>query len=199
MRVHMIRHGKTIANEKRLYCGQTDLPLSENGIEEIAFLKSQGVYPPNADIFFTSGLIRCEQTLDIIYGKTKTDRKIIPDTAEFKFGAFEMKSYEELREQADYQAWITDETGDYQCPGGESRNQFERRVIGGFNRILNEVRKISGDCSAFVVCHGGTVACIMEYLYPKTQNFYEWQPKPGRGYTLICDVVSGELHTYNKI
>jgi hypothetical protein len=37
----------------------------------------------------------------------------------------------------------------------------------------------------------------MEYLYPNRQNFYEWQPKPGLGYTLVY--VSGELHTYKKI
>jgi len=193
MEIHLIRHGKTLANEKRLYCGQTDLPLSENGAEEIAIFKNQGIYP-TVDIFFTSGLVRCEQTLDIIYGKV--ERKAIPDIAEFKFGLFEMKGYEELKEQEDYQAWITDETGDYQCPHGESKNQFEKRVIDGFNSILNEVSQ--NNCnSAFVVCHGGTIVNIMEYFYPNQQNFYEWQPKPGHGYTLIY--VSGKLHTYKKI
>jgi alpha-ribazole phosphatase len=107
-----------------------------------------------------------------------------------------MKSYEELKGQSDYQAWITDETGDYQCPGGESKNQFEKRVINGFNGILNEVRQVGG-CSAFVSCHGGTIACIMEYLYPNQQNFYEWQSKPGHGYTL--SYVSERLHIYKKI
>ena len=31
MRLILIRHGKTEANEKHLYCGSTDLPLSEAG------------------------------------------------------------------------------------------------------------------------------------------------------------------------
>ena len=35
MTVYLIRHGKTEANEKRLYCGSTDLPLSEKGREEL--------------------------------------------------------------------------------------------------------------------------------------------------------------------
>ncbi|MCL2815730.1 MAG: histidine phosphatase family protein [Oscillospiraceae bacterium] len=179
--IHLIRHGKTDANEKRLYCGSTDLPLSDNGAREIMLLKNQGIYPV-AGVFFTSGLLRTEQTLDIICGEVK--RKAVFDMAEYDFGEFEMKSYEDLKEREDYQGWITDETGDFQCPGGESKNQFAKRVIGGFNAIVKEIRQIE-NCLAFIACHGGTIACIMEYLYPNTKNFYEWQPKPGRGYTLL--------------
>ena len=35
MKLYLIRHGKTMANEKHLYCGSTNLPLSEKGIEEL--------------------------------------------------------------------------------------------------------------------------------------------------------------------
>lgn len=35
MTIYLIRHGKTEANEKRLYCGITDLPLSEAGRDEL--------------------------------------------------------------------------------------------------------------------------------------------------------------------
>ena len=34
MRIYLIRHGKTEANERRLYCGSTDLPLSRQGAAE---------------------------------------------------------------------------------------------------------------------------------------------------------------------
>ncbi|MCL2158182.1 MAG: histidine phosphatase family protein [Oscillospiraceae bacterium] len=194
--MHLIRHGQTLANEKRLYCGQTDLPLSENGAKEIAKLKAQGIYP-EAEAFFTSGLLRTEQTLDIIFsGATGTTREAMPNIAEFAFGGFELKSYEQLKERQDYQAWITDTTGEVRCPGGESKNQFEKRVVLGFEYILEKVQKNEAE-SVFVVCHGGVIACIMERLFPSAQNFYEWQPKPGRGYTLIY--ASGRLHGYKKI
>jgi len=39
MKIYLIRHGKTTANEKHLYCGSTDLPLSENGIKELRQIK----------------------------------------------------------------------------------------------------------------------------------------------------------------
>ena len=193
MEIILIRHGKTSANEKRLYCGRTDLPLSEAGALEIAALKSGGIYPP-ADVYFTSGLLRCEQTLDIIHGEVK--RKAVPELAECNFGRFELKSYEQLKDQDDYQSWITDETGDFPCPGGESRNQFDRRALGGFEAILSEVRQ-GAFGSAFVVCHGGTIVSIMECLCPNTRNFYEWQPGPGRGYALVY--VSGRFQAYRDI
>lgn len=35
MKLILIRHGKTEANEKHLYCGSTDVSLSESGIKEL--------------------------------------------------------------------------------------------------------------------------------------------------------------------
>ena len=35
MTIYLIRHGKTLANERRLYCGSTELSLSEQGREEL--------------------------------------------------------------------------------------------------------------------------------------------------------------------
>ena len=181
--IYLVRHGRTEANDKRLYCGRTDLPLSEAGITELIMLKNEGIYPA-ADIFFTSGLLRAEQTVDIIYGDVK--RIAVPGIAEYNFGSFEMKSYEELKEQSDYQAWISDLSGDVACPGGESRRGAEKRIMEGYafilNIILNECR--AGSRSVFISCHGGTITSVMERLMPGIKNFYEWQPKPGRGYAL---------------
>jgi len=182
MQIHIIRHGKTSANEQKLYCGATDLPLSENGIAELASLKQQGIYPKSANLYFTSGLLRTRQTLDILYGSVKSTA--LPQLKEFNFGSFEMKSYDILKNQDDYQAWITDEDGHVSCPGGDNRQVFTRRVIEGFELLK---KHIHASCnSALVVAHGGVIVSIMEHLFPNTRNFYEWQPKPGRGYTLTC-------------
>ena len=194
MEIHLVRHGKTQANEKRLYCGRTDLTLSENGKAELISFKSQGIYPPSAELFFTSGLVRTELTVDILYGNV--GRIAVPDMAEYDFGLFEMKSYDELKEREDYQAWITDETGATPCPGGESKKQVEKRVTKGYVYILSEIIK-AGGASAFVSCHGGTIACIMEFLQPNTKHFYGWQPQSGRGYSLTY--VSERFHKYISI
>jgi len=178
--IYLIRHGKTKANEQRLYCGATDIPLSDAGVTELIDLKNQGIYPKHADFYFTSGLLRTEQTLDLLYGPVS--RMAMPQLTEFHFGRFEMKSYEMLKDQMAYQAWITDETGLVSCPGGDNKQKFTLRVTEGYKLILESG---SMHCGACIVCHGGVITCIMEYLFPNTRNFYEWQPKPGRGYTLV--------------
>lgn len=208
MQIHLIRHGKTRANEQKLYCGATDLPLSEKGVAELLKLKKQELYPGCMgeqrrafcaatspvlpDIFFTSGFMRAEQTLDLLYGSVY--RTTLPQFAEYHFGDFEMKSYEMLKDQSDYQAWITDETGQVCCPGGDSKQEFTHRIIEGYKLLIENAQK---EKDLFVVSHGGVIASIMEYLFPNTRNFYEWQPKPGRGYSLIY--ASGRLQLYKPI
>jgi len=176
-KIHLIRHGLTYANENKLYCGGTDLELSEKGIKEIANLKAQDIYPNNPDLFFTSGFRRSIQTLECIYGKVS--HKAISELSEYNFGQFEMQSYKDLKHEPAYQAWINDEKGAVTCPGGESRQQFIKRVLFGYNLLLNEPE------SLLLVSHGGVIAYIMDYLFPDTHHFYEWQPRPGRGFTLV--------------
>lgn len=169
----------TFASEKKLYCGQSDLPLSEQGAASLLELKQQGIYPKSADMFFTSGLLRAENTLELLYGPVH--RQVLLQLAEYKFGIFEMKSYEELKKQAEYQAWIADETGLVTCPGGESRQEFTHRVLAGFGVLTEKTRQNE---TTLAVCHGGVIVAIMEHLFPSTRRFYEWQPEPGRGYSI---------------
>jgi len=192
MEIHLIRHGKTMANEQKLYCGTTDLPLSEAGIAELRHLKEQGIYPKSADLYYTSGLLRAEQTLDLLYGSVK--RSVMPALAEFNFGDFEMKSYETLKERHDYQVWITDNTGLVTCPNGDNRQDFIRRCTQGYAQVELNARNV---LNSFVVCHGGVIACIMEFLFPDTHNFYEWQPETGRGYTIAY--TKSNLKSYKRV
>ena len=64
MTVYLIRHGKTEANEKRLYCGSSDLGLSEKGRAEL----SQLHYDLTNVRFLTSGMKRTNETLNILFG-----------------------------------------------------------------------------------------------------------------------------------
>ena len=64
MIIYLIRHGKTEANEKWLYCGSTDLPLSEKGREELRRIH----YDIRNVRFLTSGMKRTNETLRILFG-----------------------------------------------------------------------------------------------------------------------------------
>lgn len=189
--IHLIRHGKTSANRAHLYCGSTDVPLDEEGISEIMELREKGGYPSiHGMVTITSGLARAEETFRLLFG---CDAEISdPGFREMDFGAFEMRSYEQMKENAEYIAWITDETGDFVCPGGESSNEFCKRVYAAFDRIAESGK------DTVVVCHGGVISRIMEHLFPdECLNFYEWQPKAGRGYTIFFE--SPQKPDYRKI
>ncbi|MCL2140426.1 MAG: histidine phosphatase family protein [Dehalococcoidia bacterium] len=190
----LLRHGKTQATEKQFYCGQTDLPLSESGKEELCLLRRQNIYPPSVDKFFSSGLLRAEQTIDVLYGKV--ERVALPDLKEYNFGHFEMKGHLELSEQDDYQAWINDSLGTVSCPGGESRNEVRSRVAKGYAKLLESVLAVEKQL-VLAVCHGGTIAVIMDLIRPNTDNFAKWLPAPGRGYWL--QYRDGCLHDYHPV
>ena len=190
MQIHLIRHGKTVATEAKLYYGHTDLPLTDDGIAGIKLLAAQDIYP-TADVFYTSGFTRADQTLEIIYGNVP---KIIdPRISEYNFGVFEMRSYDELKDNPDYLTWITDDS--VKCPQGESRVQFYSRVIEAFADIEANAKQATTSVAA--VCHGGVIACIMNHVCPNERNYYEWLPKPGNGYTL--KYISGFFSEYTAI
>ncbi|MGN0976785.1 MAG: histidine phosphatase family protein [Faecousia sp.] len=173
MTVYLIRHGKTGANEQHLYCGSTDLPLSDGGREE---LKTLTYAMPNAR-YLTSGMLRTEQTLELLFGPVA--HTVEPELREVDFGAFEMQSYEQLKDDPAYQAWISGDNEANVPPGGESGVQMRKRVLEAYDRILT-----SGQ-DTVIVTHGGVIVAIMEHLFPgENKNRYQWQPKNGYGYAI---------------
>lgn len=171
MTIYLIRHGKTEANEKRLYCGSTDLPLSETGRKELSQIR----YDIKNVRFLTSGMKRTNETLKILFG----DVPYAEDTRfrEVDFGTFEMHSYEQLKDMPDYQAWCSGDNEANIPPNGESGVQMKQRVLEAFLEIKED---------AVLVCHGGVIAAIMEYLFPgENKNRYQWQPKNGYGYVIL--------------
>ncbi|MBQ6603190.1 MAG: histidine phosphatase family protein [Eubacterium sp.] len=179
--LYLIRHGSTEANEKWLYCGATDIPLSVNGRAELKRKKRYDDYPDMKDArIYTSGLLRTEETLNILFGTLP--HYAFREFAETNFGVFEMKSYESLKENDVYQKWISGDYDENIAPGGESSNMMRDRVIKKLNELLEE------DGDILIVCHGGPIVAIMQYFFAERNlNRYEWQPKGGEGYHIILD------------
>jgi len=184
--IFLIRHGKTIANEKRLYCGKTDLKLSDKGINELIDLKKNISYP-DCDVYFTSGAKRANETFRVLYKDYYY--KELKGFFEYDFGDFEMKSYDDLKEDKDYINWIMDDTGEVLCPNGESKNNYKDRIKAEFIRFINDLRKKEIK-SALLVSHGGTIGTILEEFYDDSKNFYSWQPSFGEGYKISVEFIA---------
>lgn len=172
--LYLIRHGCTEANEKKLYCGSTNLPLSEAGAEDLKKIKYQ---VPKDCIYIVSGMKRTEQTLRYLLGDVPY--KINPCFREIDFGVFEMKSYEELKNNPEYQEWISGDNEKKIPPKGESAVQMQKRVLEGLKELEKESKAV------VLITHGGVIAAIMAHLFPEEEkNRYSWQPRPGHGYVI---------------
>ena len=176
----LLRHSFTEANEKRLYCGKTNPPLSPAGREHaIVRAREKGAQAGNFTAFFTSGMARADETLEIFFGTVPFIP--LPALQELDFGAFEMQSYEQLKNRPDYQAWISGDNYKDRCPYGESAEEMEARCLPAFRTLLQLE-------SAVLVTHGGVIAAIMAHYFPgEGKNRYEWQPEPAGGYLLTLE------------
>ena len=171
MTIYLIRHGKTEANERHLYCGSTDLPLSETGTAELKSFR----YSIKNVRFLTSGMKRTNETLKVLFGDVGYDTD--PRFREVDFGVFEMHGYEELKDNPAYQTWLTGDNEANVPPEGESGVQMCERVLAALAEICEDT------C---IITHGGVIAAVMAHLFPEeNKNRYQWQPKPGCGFR-IC-------------
>ena len=179
MTLYLIRHGKTEANEKHLYCGSSDLSLSAGGREELAQLR----YDIKDVRFLTSGMKRTNETLRILFGDVPFREE--PRVREVDFGIFELRSYEELKDTPEYQTWLTGDNEVNVPPRGESGAQMKARVL----QAISEIRE-----DTCIITHGGVIAAVMASLFPgEDRSRYQWQPKPGGGYAVTDDRYYREL------
>lgn len=185
--LYLIRHGKTEATEKHVYCGWTDLPLSETGREETRRMKEEGKYDFVPDIIYTSGMKRTNETAGIVF--PGREFRVETDLMEMNFGAYEMRGYEELKEVPSYIAWIEDEEGKVPCEDGESTGEFYARCNACIMRILSDLAfEDREEAKVAVVAHGGTInGFVTKYVDPSL-GFYDAMLSPSEGYIIDIEL-----------
>lgn len=194
LRLIMLRHGKTTLADKGVYYGHTDVLLSKEGIEELLLYKEQSIYP-DADIYFTSGMTRANESLRLIKGDV--DFMTLPLLEEYNFGDFELHTHDELCANEDYIKWIEDKDGVTPCAGGESRVEFIRRMKKGMQHICCTAAG-SGANTAFLLAHGGVISYFTTLYYDDTLTYFEAMPKCGHGIDVIID-YDGENINVEKL
>ncbi len=175
MKLTLIRHGITVGNLKRLYYGSTDLPLLESSVEELKAFAARGRYP-KAERYFTSGMLRAEQTFQAIYGDIP--HGILPGLREIDFGIFEMKTYEQLCSVPEYLQWIDGDNEANVCPGGESGVMVTERALAALAPVISDER------DTVCVTHGGVIGGVLGSMFPNSGGRYAFTPEPGGGFTV---------------
>ena len=188
IRLTLIRHGATLSNKEGRYLGKTDEALSPEGIGMLKKAVTGGNYP-TADLLFSGPMKRCLETAQILYpGQTPI---FVPEWTEMDFGAFEGHNYQELAGDPAYQRWI-DSGGTLPFPEGESREEFIRRSVAGYEKMVYHMKMIwersaasgQGDCkiqSVSAVVHGGTIMALLSHFLGG--EYFDYQAKCGQGYS----------------
>ena len=155
MKLTLIRHGSTEGNIRGLYYGATDLPITAESAEELKNRALAGGYP-KAERYFTSGMKRTEQSFAALYGGIP--HEILPDLREINLGEFEMRSYEELRDDPKFAEWCTGDNEKNVCPGGESGEQVTDRALAALLPMIQAGKDV------VIITHGGVIGGVLARL-----------------------------------
>lgn len=196
MELILIRHLKTPGNEKRQYIGSTDEALSEQEVQNFVQKQKRENYPSVQQVI-ASPMKRCIQTAELIYPKNQITQEEL--LKECDFGIFEGKTYEDLKDRTEYQAWL-DSGGTIAFPEGEEQKEFRSRCVKGMLCQVDRLCKENVESAAFVI-HGGTIMAVLERLAEEQKEFYHWQVENGGGYRMLVDEEEWKsgVHRFREI
>ena len=178
-RLHFIRHGMTEGNKKGQYVGRTDQEVSLEGIRQLIHLKETCLYP-QVERVYSSPLTRCVQTAGILY----PDQPLLlaHDLAEIDFGEFEGKTIDELKDNPDYQQWMSSSFS-VAPPGGEDGQAFTARIIRGAEQIFRQMMEDDLRDVA-VITHGGVIMTLLYSIGLPKGKFEDWLSPNGCGFSV---------------
>ena len=131
----LLRHGQTLMSVQKRYAGRSDAPLTDLGVQQAAAaakrLASAGI-----GLIVTSPLLRTVQTAQEVAATTGAPMVTDDGFRETDFGAWEGRTFAEVRERwpAELTAWLADPK--LSPPGGENFAEVSERVTGALHRVL---------------------------------------------------------------
>ena len=179
-RVHIIRHGRTDANNDGRYIGVTDEPLNNEGRLELDALRDCGAYP-DVDAVYSAPSLRCTETAKIIYPENEIT--VVENIKECNFGDFENKTAEQLKDNDIFKRWIAGEQG-VAPPNGESTPDFVMRSVASFAAIIEDIMR-EGTRYSSIVTHGGVIMAVLSTCGLPQRSFADWRCDFGKGFTLL--------------
>ena len=153
--IYLVRHGESVANVDRRFCGITDVELSCKGkkqsLEAGLMLKKEQI-----DNIYTSPLIRAYDTAKIISEQINVSVEPVACLSEVNFGIFENMTWDEIQKSysEESEKWIKQGNG-YRFPKGESYDDVLCR-IGSFIDNVED--------NSVIVSHFGIIQSILLYL-----------------------------------
>lgn len=154
-----MRHGdvRYIAEDGSRIDHET-VPLTERGREQ-AQAAGQLLAEVPFDLTITSGLLRTEQTADIVCADRDVPRRVVSGLQEIRPGTFEeIDTEDEMRRTIIDGFWDAERAGDEgRFLTGDRYSEFHARIQGGLRAVLED----DGWSELLMVLHGGVNRAIL--------------------------------------
>jgi 2,3-bisphosphoglycerate-dependent phosphoglycerate mutase len=193
LELYLIRHGKSTWNQTGRIQGQTDVPLSNEGVQQAQALAKR-LKSWKFDRVYSSDLQRAKQTAEFVYPK----REIMFDARlrEIHLGEFEGRTWNEMTDE-ERDIFSVQFAGPYdqRVPGGESNDDLRHRALAWLAELPKEGRVI-----AFT--HGGFIVSMLQSVVGRPKPRY-WKKMEGWGFwientsltQLLIDESFKTIHT----
>ena len=186
MRLILIRHPKTEANERKLVYGWTDALYSEAGKATIPWIVEK-LHDVKIDRIYTSPLTRTRLLAEAIAAGCGVGAapEILEDhrIMEMNFGKFENKTTAELEKEypEEFRSY-RENFNDAVVPGGESYRQVAERAVAFLKEIYqrHEEERTGEEETVVVVSHSLVIHAAMGYLLGvDLDDVWHFKTEPG--------------------
>lgn len=161
----LVRHGESVWNQKGLWTGWTDIPLTKKGEEE-AIKAATSLAGIQFDQYFSSELSRAVQTIEIMFGRLNLQRSNYTKIHDFKerhYGIYTGKNKWEIKKKVGESKFNKLRRGwDEPIPNGETLKDVFQRVIPRFQKDIWPL--ILNGKKILLVAHGNTHRAIIKHL-----------------------------------
>ncbi|MFO0689372.1 MAG: histidine phosphatase family protein [Myxococcota bacterium] len=160
-RLVFVRHGETAGQSSIRYYGATDVPLSDEGREQVRRARER-IAGERFEVVWASSLSRAAESARILAPERSIHLEA--DFREVDFGRWEGLTREEIavRDPELFPIWQRD-LARFDYPDGERRADFRARIARGLERL----RTVDAT-TALVVAHKGVVRTLLELVSGET-------------------------------
>jgi alpha-ribazole phosphatase len=193
MEITFIRNGATARSLEGKFIGRTDEPLCEEGALYLYERVKAHCYPEVSRVY-TSGYRRCRETASIIYPRLPALLESMMNT--FDFGAFEGRSYNDLKHVTAFQDWAVQEEV-RAFPGGEPPQQSMAVNMKEFVEIIDDLQHSMVDKAA-IITHKSVILAVLNRYMLMGRRYTGEDIAYGGGVTVIFDTSNMTLTIKKK-
>ncbi|QHH99530.1 histidine phosphatase family protein [Acinetobacter dispersus] len=198
MHLDLLRHGETTLSHTLR--GHLDDALTEQGwLQMQSTIQQQLDAQIQWDVVISSPLQRCQKFAAELAKQLELPLLLNAEIKEMYFGDWEGVATQTIYETAPERlANFWQFPTQYHAPNGESLNQFQQRVMHGFNEIYVQMQQHNWN-KALIVTHGGVIKLLT--CLARQQKLDELLTMPaelGKLYALNLTQVDNKIHFSEK-